>query len=189
MVSKLFSVLSAIITPTLHASKVGELVGFPNILISSAMNALVQICSHHTCRQPGVYFIHWTVVLTLTCLNTWLCTGMRNILVALVYESSLLQVVSCEYTSLTIEHMKCLTGAVYSVGKGALVQVGEFWYPVHLLQLQSKVPRQWRVKHWRLSHFPKDAPVPSDIVLESNLRDELWCEQAERRKIRVRSCS
>ena len=79
-------------------------------------------------------------------------------------------------------------GLIYlSVGRGALVQHGEFWYPVRLLQLERGPgqERQWRVQYWRLNMYASGPPNSSDLVPVSRIVDELWQDQHGRRSIRV----
>lgn len=68
-------------------------------------------------------------------------------------------------------------------GKGALVKHGQFWYPVRLLQ---RIGPFWLVRWWRHCNFAISPPTTDSKVPEGEILDELWQDQAGRRKIRVR---
>lgn len=78
-------------------------------------------------------------------------------------------------------------------GRGALVQHGEYWYPVRLIQrLQNKGKKdksktQWRVRWWRGCQFavPGVKPDSITVVEEEKIVDSLWNDREGRRKIRV----
>ncbi|KAJ3009429.1 hypothetical protein NUW54_g2783 [Trametes sanguinea] len=74
-----------------------------------------------------------------------------------------------------------------TVGKGALLRVGTFWYPARLLKRQ--VDRNgvctWRVKIWRLSVCLQAPPSSRDPVPEMDIRDEMWGDAHGRRQIRL----
>ena len=72
-----------------------------------------------------------------------------------------------------------------SPGRGALVRVGDFWYPARVLQSAMTPDGSlcWRVKVWRES-FLLDEEAPQ-IVVEVDIRDELWQDRGGRRQIRV----
>ena len=73
------------------------------------------------------------------------------------------------------------------------MKYGDFYYPVHLLQLEQPkaqssgvAERMWRVQYWRMCAWPIEGPPdPSVLVPESRIVDELWQETRERHKIRV----
>lgn len=84
-------------------------------------------------------------------------------------------------------HM-CISNAHSSVGRGALVRVGTFWYPARLLKrhIDRNGSRFWRVSIWRLSECIEPPYSTKDLVPEEDIRDELWQERSARRQIRVR---
>ncbi|KAF8962433.1 hypothetical protein BDZ97DRAFT_1759284 [Flammula alnicola] len=71
-------------------------------------------------------------------------------------------------------------------GRGALARVGEFWYPVRLIQ---KVNDGWRVQWWRENKFVMDdgpqKPGAFSIVNSTDIVDSLWNDRPGRRAIRL----
>ncbi|KAF8903683.1 hypothetical protein CPB84DRAFT_1746080 [Gymnopilus junonius] len=78
-----------------------------------------------------------------------------------------------------------------SAGRGALSRVGEYWYPIRLIERTGPTTAkayQWRVEWWREIIFPADISlVPGNISLvnETEIIDSLWLKQKERRGIRL----
>ncbi|KAF8886874.1 hypothetical protein CPB84DRAFT_1535529 [Gymnopilus junonius] len=76
-------------------------------------------------------------------------------------------------------------------GRGALSRVGEYWYPIRLIERTGPTTAkayQWRVEWWREIIFPADISlVPGNISLvnETEIIDSLWLKQKERRGIRL----
>ncbi|KAH7919295.1 hypothetical protein BV22DRAFT_1051142 [Leucogyrophana mollusca] len=75
-------------------------------------------------------------------------------------------------------------------GKGALVRIGKYWYPVRLIQHQvnqhGRPQSAWHVKLWRACKFPPGTPVNHDqVVNEQDIVDELWRDHTGRRAIRL----
>ena len=80
-------------------------------------------------------------------------------------------------------------------GRGALCQVGDFWYPARLIQQienedqtsDTKTETSWRVKWWRECQFATPGPTPDSITVveEGRIVDSLWKDREEGRKIRV----
>ena len=72
-------------------------------------------------------------------------------------------------------------------GRPALARVGEFWYPVRLIQKKGDL---WIVRWWRGCEFIKDGIQPQTVtmILSSEIVDSLWLKRLERRQIRV-SCA
>ncbi|KAF8956646.1 hypothetical protein BDZ97DRAFT_1925337 [Flammula alnicola] len=71
-------------------------------------------------------------------------------------------------------------------GRGALARVGEFWYPVRLIQ---KVNDGWRVQWWRENKFIMDdgpqTPGAFSVVNSTEIVDSLWNDRPGRRAIRL----
>ena len=84
-----------------------------------------------------------------------------------------------------------LTLLASSPGKGALVRLGDFWYPARLLQREhDQTQDTWKVRLWRLCTYPQglDAPKSLDITVpQADIVDELWDNKKARRGIRVRN--
>ncbi|KAF8886612.1 hypothetical protein CPB84DRAFT_1816710 [Gymnopilus junonius] len=82
------------------------------------------------------------------------------------------------------DHFICL-----SAGRGALSRVGEYWYPIRLIERTGPTTAkayQWRVEWWREIIFPADISlIPSNISLvnETEIIDSLWLKQKERQGI------
>ena len=77
-----------------------------------------------------------------------------------------------------------------SPGKGALVRLGDFWYPARLLQREHDHTQEtWKVRLWRLCTYPQELDAPTSLdsmVPEADVVDELWDDKKMRRRIRVR---
>lgn len=74
-----------------------------------------------------------------------------------------------------------------SVGKGALVRLGTFWYPVRLIYY-DKQKNTWLVRWWRGNKFEEQITVKPDTVTEvemSVIVDSLWLDRTKRREIQV----
>jgi hypothetical protein len=75
---------------------------------------------------------------------------------------------------------------LFRVGRGALARVGEFWYPVRLIQW---VKTGWRVQWWRENKFMSnegpEKPGLFSVVDSANIVDSLWNDRSNRRTIRV----
>ena len=77
---------------------------------------------------------------------------------------------------------KQLFSQVYShfrAGHGALVQVGIFYYPAHLIQ---KVNEGWRVKFWRENIIPSSTGFVNSRIYTIDLTeivDSLWQNQEQ----------
>ncbi|KAF9529541.1 hypothetical protein CPB83DRAFT_882745 [Crepidotus variabilis] len=71
------------------------------------------------------------------------------------------------------------------VGRGALAQRGEFWYPVHLIQHLNH--KDWRIRWWRGCMFETEGGKPGslDVINEKNLVDSLWSDRTGRRAVRL----
>ena len=76
-------------------------------------------------------------------------------------------------------------------GRGGLARIGEFWYPVRLIE--SHADEKWLVRWWRGCSFDPDntgtvtvAPGSITAVPEDDIVDSLWGDRGGRRKIRVR---
>ncbi|KAF8996285.1 hypothetical protein BDZ89DRAFT_1171659 [Hymenopellis radicata] len=70
-------------------------------------------------------------------------------------------------------------------GKGALVKLGDFWYPARLIQVRRK---KWTAKLWRHCYFPANSTChPGDVIKidEEYIRDECWNDQKSRRQMRL----
>ncbi|KAF8171768.1 hypothetical protein K438DRAFT_1940671 [Mycena galopus ATCC 62051] len=65
-------------------------------------------------------------------------------------------------------------------GKGALARCGNYWY---LVRLTARTTSGWNVVWWRGNHHAHAQLFPAVVPLE-DLRDELWANVHERRKIR-----
>lgn len=77
-------------------------------------------------------------------------------------------------------------------GRGALARLGQFWYPVRVIQClgdpDSAGELQWRVRWWRGCEFINGvdtAPDSITVVRQADIIDSLWKLRNERRKIRV----
>ncbi|KAJ7800621.1 hypothetical protein B0H14DRAFT_2279282, partial [Mycena olivaceomarginata] len=66
-------------------------------------------------------------------------------------------------------------------GKGSLARHGNYWYPVRLVM---KAKSGWTVAWWRGNEYDDPSPPPT-LVLDSDLRDELWADTQKRRQIRL----
>jgi hypothetical protein len=78
-------------------------------------------------------------------------------------------------------------------GRGALALLGDFWYPVRLIQYQEG-DRSWLVCWWRgCSNEPDTSgratitPGSISAVPEQDIVDSLWGDRVGRRQIRVSS--
>ncbi|KAG6893479.1 hypothetical protein C0992_009816, partial [Termitomyces sp. T32_za158] len=71
-------------------------------------------------------------------------------------------------------------------GCGALARHGDFWYPVHLIQVHK--PQQlWCVRWWRGCAFENAEIVPGSVteVKFQDIVDSLWQDLSGRRRIRL----
>ncbi|KAJ7366156.1 hypothetical protein DFH08DRAFT_678760 [Mycena albidolilacea] len=68
-----------------------------------------------------------------------------------------------------------------SAGKGSLARHGNYWYPVRLVM---KAKSGWTVAWWCGNEYDDPSPPPT-LVLDSDLRDELWADTQKRRQIRL----
>lgn len=87
-----------------------------------------------------------------------------------------------------INLLEGMSNADLSVGRGALVRVGVFWYPARLLKrhIDHNGNRFWRVSIWRHAECLVPPYTTKDQVPEGDIRDELWQDINARRQIRVR---
>ncbi|KAG6834024.1 hypothetical protein H0H93_012466, partial [Arthromyces matolae] len=71
-------------------------------------------------------------------------------------------------------------------GRGALAILGEFAYPVRLIQA-TEDKMHWTVKWWRGNQFKESEIVPGSVttVPLDLLRDSLWGKRMERRETRL----
>ncbi|KAF9552882.1 hypothetical protein CPC08DRAFT_767975 [Agrocybe pediades] len=70
-------------------------------------------------------------------------------------------------------------------GRGALARIGDFWYPVRLIEKSDSC---WRVQWWRGNMFEPgvlETPGAASEVNHANLVDSLWMDRSARRKIRL----
>ncbi|KAF4618104.1 hypothetical protein D9613_012649 [Agrocybe pediades] len=70
-------------------------------------------------------------------------------------------------------------------GRGALARIGDFWYPVRLIERSDSC---WRVQWWRGNIFEPgvlETPGAASEVNHGSLVDSLWMDRGARRKIRL----
>ncbi|KAF8955597.1 hypothetical protein BDZ97DRAFT_1764645 [Flammula alnicola] len=76
---------------------------------------------------------------------------------------------------------KCLKSGI-----GALAHNGDFWYPVHLIELHN---HQWSVQWWRscIFHDSSSEIEPGTVtsVPETNIVDSLWADTIRHRNIQL----